>query len=76
VRQACNVAYSVLAENRSEDELEELDISIGMLKDPANEAKKMLREYQEAMGMVFEDPDAPVDADPAGEGGEIRGERW
>jgi hypothetical protein len=76
VRQCCNVAYATLAEGRSDDELEELDIAIGMLRDPADEARKALREHQEATGMVFGDPDAPVAPDPENLDGEIRGERW
>jgi hypothetical protein len=76
VRQACNVAYATLAEGRSDDELEELDISIGMLINPEDEARKALRAHQEATGLVFEDPDAPVAPDPVNLDGEIKGERW
>ena len=32
-----------------------------MKDDPAEEALEALRQHQEAMGMTFEDPDAPVE---------------
>lgn len=54
------------AQGKSERELEELDISLGMRQDPAQDAIEALRAHQEAMGMRFEDPDAPVAAPPAG----------
>jgi len=38
-----------------------------MKDDPAEEALEALRQHQEAMGMTFEDPDAPVSA-PDGSG--------
>lgn len=53
----------MLAEGRSGDELEELDIAIGMVADPEEEALDALRAHQEAMGMTFEDPAAPVAGD-------------
>jgi hypothetical protein len=76
VRQLCNVAYATLAEGRDENELEELDMALGMITDPADVAKAALRKYQEEMGMVFEDPDAPVAPMTENLDGEIRGERW
>jgi hypothetical protein len=45
------VAYAILAEGRSTDELEELDITLGMTPDPEEVAMQMLREHQAAMGM-------------------------
>lgn len=62
------MAYSLLAEGRSDAEVEQLDIAIGMIDDPAEEAIRELREHQEAMGMTFEDPDAPVAAAGNGDG--------
>lgn len=58
------MAYSILAENKNEQELETLDAEIGMIEDPAEEARQELRKHQAAMGMVFENPDAPVSPDP------------
>lgn len=58
------MAYSTLAENRDETQLEQLDIEIGMIDDPAEEAVRELRKHQEVMGMHFDNPDAPVAADP------------
>lgn len=49
-----------MAEGRNADELEELDIQIGMTEDPDDWALRELRKHQEAMGMAFENPDAPV----------------
>lgn len=74
MRQCCNVAYATLAENRSDEELEELDIAIGMVKDPADEARRLLREHQEVMGMEWDD--TPVAPTPGSQNEEIRGERW
>ena len=47
---------------RSEAELEELDYEIGMAEGPEQEALRMLRQHQEAAGMTFADPYAPVQA--------------
>jgi hypothetical protein len=47
----------------SDEQLEQLDVSLGMVPDPADEALAALRAYQEAAGMTFEDPDAPVAPD-------------
>lgn len=60
MRQLLNVAYSVLAEGRDDEALEELDAAIGMIDDPASSARAALAEYQQRAGMTFEDPDAPV----------------
>lgn len=62
MRQLLNVAYSVLAEGKDDDALERLDIAIGMAEDPAEEAVQALKAHQEAIGLRFEDPDAPVTA--------------
>ena len=62
MRQLLNVAYSVMAEGRGADELDQLDMELGMIEDPAAEAKAALRAHQEALGMQFADPDAPVEA--------------
>lgn len=58
------MAYSIRAEGLDDRELEALDIEIGMIDDPAGEAVDALRAHQEAQGMRFEDPDAPVAAKP------------
>lgn len=60
------MAYAFLAEGRSEAELEELDIAIGMTADPAAEAVKALRAHQEAMGVTWDD--TPVAAPLAADG--------
>jgi hypothetical protein len=74
VRQCCNVAYATLAEGRDEGELEELDIALGMIKDPEEEAMAALREYQRSIGMAWDD--TPVAAPLGSKNEEIRGERW
>jgi hypothetical protein len=60
VRQLLNVAYSIRAEGLDGDQLEALDVELGMTEDPAAEAREALRAHQEAIGIVFADPDAPV----------------
>jgi hypothetical protein len=45
------VAYAIMAEGRSTDELEELDIAVGMIEDPAEVAMEAFRAHQAAMGM-------------------------
>lgn len=62
MRQLLNVAYSVLAEGRDDEALEQLDAEIGMIEDPAASAKAALAEYQRRAGITFADPDAPVAA--------------
>ncbi len=47
----------------SDDQLQEFEEEIGMRPDPEKEAKEALRAHQEAMGMRFENPDAPVAPD-------------
>lgn len=47
------------------DQLRVFEEEIGMLPDPGKEAKEALRAYQQAQGMVFENPDAPVAANAA-----------
>ena len=61
MRQLLNVAYSIRAEGLGPDELEELDMELGMTEDPAAEAKEALRAHQEALGLQFSNPDAPVE---------------
>jgi hypothetical protein len=53
----------MLAEGRGEEELEQLDIAIGMVTNPEEEALEALRAHQEAAGITFENPDAPVAPD-------------
>ena len=62
------MAYSVLAEGRNEEELEQLDIEIGMVTNPEEEALAALRAHQEAVGMTFQDPDTPVTPASAADG--------
>ena len=56
MRQACNVAYAVLSENRNEDQQEELDIALGMIEDPDAQALELLAAYQESIGKTAVDP--------------------
>lgn len=53
----------MLAEGRNEEEIEQLDIEIGMVTNPEEEALAALRAHQEVMGMQFDAPDAPVGPD-------------
>jgi hypothetical protein len=53
-----------MAKGKNDGELEELDIAIGMIEDPTEKIKQELRKHQEAMNMHFDDPDAPIAADP------------
>lgn len=46
----------MLAEGRNEDELTDLDITVGMITNPENEAMAMLRTWQQQQGITFEDP--------------------
>lgn len=48
----CNVAYAILAEGRSQEELEELDASIGMIEGPEQKAMDELNAYREAIGLT------------------------
>lgn len=54
------MAYSTLCDGKTDEEVAEMDIAIGMAEDPAQEALAALREHQAAAGIAFEDPDAPV----------------
>ena len=45
------MAYSTIAEGRSQEELEELDADIGMIEGPEQVALEMLRAYREAQGL-------------------------
>jgi hypothetical protein len=61
------VAYSVLAEGRSAEELEELDASIGMCEGPEQVAMAELNAYREQAGLP------PLDMPPpTGQDEEIR----
>lgn len=57
----------------SPEELEEFDGQIGMRTSPEAVALAALRAHQEAAGMVFDDPDAPVAAPPGTRDEEIGG---
>lgn len=49
---------------KTDEDLEELDIQIGMIDDPQEIALTALRKHQEELGMTFEQPGAPVPAMP------------
>jgi hypothetical protein len=44
--------------------MEALEVEVGIIEDPASEAKEALRRHQEAMGIHFDNPDEPVAAQP------------
>jgi hypothetical protein len=46
-----------------EDKAQEFEEEIGMQADPQKEAQEALRAHQEAMGIIIENPDAPVAPD-------------
>jgi hypothetical protein len=46
-----------------DEQLTQFEEKIGMLVNPEEEAKKALKAFQEAQGMVFDDPDALVPPD-------------
>jgi outer membrane protein assembly factor BamD (BamD/ComL family) len=45
------------------DQVREFEEEIGMRRNPARDAQEALRAYQQAQGMVIENPDAPVAPD-------------
>jgi hypothetical protein len=47
----------------NEDQVREFEEEIGMRFNPEKQAREALRAYQEAQGMVFDNPDAPVAPD-------------
>lgn len=63
MRQLLNVAYSFQAEHMTAEEEEDFQERIGMRRDPEQWAKEQLAAHQEAVGMTFTDPDAPVAPD-------------
>jgi len=56
-----NVCYAIMAANRDEEGLRALDEELGMVTSPEEIAMEMLRRHQEEQGMMFADPDAPVE---------------
>jgi hypothetical protein len=52
---------------RDDEQLAELDSRLGMADSPQDEALQALREHQEAAGMTFDSPDAPVAAPDRGD---------
>lgn len=46
-----------------ENQLREFEEQIGMLPDPKKDALAALKAHQQAMGLTFENPDAPVAPD-------------
>lgn len=55
-------AVTVMA-GMDEEAAQAFEEEIGMRPDPVKDARAALRAYQEAQGMVFENPDAPVAPD-------------
>jgi hypothetical protein len=51
-------------EDMSDEDREQFDGKIGMTEDPEEAAREALRQYQKEMGIVFENPDAPVSVEP------------
>lgn len=49
-----------MTDGMDEAEVTRFDEEIGMARNPEEEAKKALAAHQEAAGMTFDDPDAPV----------------
>jgi hypothetical protein len=47
----------------SQEDVQRFDEEIGMTVNPDEVAKAALKAHQEAMGMTFENPDAPVPPD-------------
>lgn len=50
----------------STEEAQDFESEIGMRPNPERDAREALRAYQEAAGMVIENPDAPVAPDAKG----------
>jgi hypothetical protein len=50
-----------------EEQAENFECEIGMRPDPVRDAREALRAYQEAAGIVVENPDAPVGPDAKGQ---------
>lgn len=48
---------------QTDEELEKLDIELGMTDSPEEQALRALRAHQEEAGMTFEDPDGYVPPD-------------
>lgn len=58
-----NLAAATAMQGMDEDQTEAFEMEIGMIPDPNKDAKEALRAYQEAAGVVIENPDAPVAPD-------------
>jgi hypothetical protein len=57
------VAYAVITERMTDEErVIRFEEEIGMRTNPEEAAKAALRAWQEAQGITFDDPDAPVPA--------------
>lgn len=56
------MAYATITAPMSPEEARKFDEDIGMRTSPESMARDALRKWQEAQGMTFEDPDAPVAA--------------
>jgi len=54
------MVYAICTDGMDADQLEAFEETIGQRVDPEKEALKALKAFQEAAGMVVENPDAPV----------------
>lgn len=52
-----------MMQGMDQEQAESFEEEIGMRYDPVSGAKEALRAYQEAQGLVFDNPDAPVGPD-------------
>jgi hypothetical protein len=66
----CNVAYSIQVEHMDAEQQEDFDGQIGQRENPEDVAREALKAHQEAAGMTFADPDAPVVGQPGAAGDE------
>lgn len=67
------MAYATIADGMSAGDLREFEEKIGMRADPEKIALAELKAYQEAQGMKFENPDAPVAAPLGSQDEEVPG---
>ena len=58
------MAYSIQVEKLTDEEREQFDGQIGMTENPEAVAREALLRHQREMGITFENPDAPVTAEP------------
>lgn len=53
-RQLCNLAYALLAENRTREEREELDMELAMPLDPGEQYEQVMARFGETRGRAPE----------------------